>query len=77
MDSGIGLEIDWPGDGRKLEWHLETPIRQDQPLPRQPRYKVAAREIDLQKENLLDDVSNKLSHRTELVTLFTVRWKLT
>ena len=60
----------------KLE--LQRKIRQfeskyDEALP---RYKVAAREIDSQKENLLDDVSKKLSQRTELVTLFTVRWRL-
>ncbi len=61
----------------KLE--LQRKIRQleskyDEALP---RYKVAAREIDSQKENLLDDVSKKLSQRTELATLFTVRWRLT
>jgi len=42
-----------------------------------PKYKIAAREIDSQKETLLDDVSKKLSERTELVTLFTVHWRLT
>ena len=56
---------------RKIR-HLES--KYDDALP---RYKIAAREIDSQKESLLDDVSKKLSERTEMVTLFTVHWRLT
>ena len=60
----------------KLE--LQRKIRQleakyDEALP---KYKMAAREIDAQKENLLDEVSKKLAQQTELVSLFTVRWSL-
>ncbi len=60
------------------KFELQRKIRQldskyDEALP---AYKQAAREIDGQKENLLDEVGKRLSQAAQLETLFTVRWKV-
>ncbi len=39
-------------------------------------YDAASREIDRQKDALLDEVSRRLQQTTECNTLFTIRWKL-
>ena len=36
----------------------------------------AAREIDRQKDALLDEISQRLQQKTEQATLFTIRWQL-
>jgi predicted nucleic acid-binding Zn-ribbon protein len=36
----------------------------------------AAREIDRQKDALLDEISQRLQQETEQATLFTIRWQL-
>ena len=40
-------------------------------------YDAASREIDRQKDTLLDEVSRRLQPATECETLFTIRWSLT
>jgi len=39
-------------------------------------YDEASREIDRQKDALLDEVSRRLEQKTEQETLFTIRWKM-
>lgn len=39
-------------------------------------YDAASREIDRQKDGLLDEVSRRLQQETECSTLFTIRWNL-
>jgi len=39
-------------------------------------YDQASREIDRQKDALLDEVSRRLEQKTEQETLFTLRWGL-
>ncbi|MBS3918730.1 MAG: DEAD/DEAH box helicase family protein [Deltaproteobacteria bacterium] len=39
-------------------------------------YDAATREIDRQKDALLDEVSRRLEQKTEQETLFTIRWKM-
>jgi len=40
-------------------------------------YDTAGRDIDRQKDALLDEISRQLEQKTECKTLFTVRWRLT
>ena len=39
-------------------------------------YDAAGRQIDRQKEDLLDEISRRLQQTTEEETLFTIRWRL-
>jgi superfamily II DNA or RNA helicase len=39
-------------------------------------YDAASREVDCQKDALLDEISQRLDHHTEREPLFTVRWRL-
>jgi hypothetical protein len=39
-------------------------------------YDVASREIDRQKDDLLDEIGRRLEQRVEQETLFTLRWSL-
>src|SRR5574341_541928 len=39
-------------------------------------YDAASREIDRQKDALLDDISKRLNQKTEQETLFTIRWSM-
>ena len=39
-------------------------------------YDAAGRDIDRQKDALLDEISRRLEQKTECKTLFTVRWKM-
>jgi len=40
-------------------------------------YDAASRDIDRQKDALLDEISRRLEQRTECTTLFNLRWTLT
>jgi hypothetical protein len=39
-------------------------------------YDQASREVDRQKETLLDEIGRRLEQRSDLTALFTVRWRL-
>jgi len=39
-------------------------------------YDVASRELDKQKDDLLDDISKRLDQNTENMTLFVIHWSL-
>ena len=39
-------------------------------------YDAASRDIDRQKDNLLDEISRRLSQQARIETLFTIRWSL-
>jgi hypothetical protein len=39
-------------------------------------YDDASREIDRQKDALLDEISHRLAQKTEQATLFTLRWRV-
>jgi predicted nucleic acid-binding Zn-ribbon protein len=40
-------------------------------------YDAAGRDIDRQKDALLDEISRRLEQKTECETLFTLKWSLT
>jgi hypothetical protein len=40
-------------------------------------FDVASRDIDRQKDTLLDDISQRLEQRLEQEPLFTLRWRMT
>lgn len=54
-------------DLRKLETKRDEAWR---------NYDAASRELDRQKDTLLDEISKRLEQSTETESLFVIRWKL-
>ncbi|MCJ7530801.1 MAG: hypothetical protein MUO64_07185 [Anaerolineales bacterium] len=65
LDPNLPEKLERQRELRKLETRHDEAWRS---------YDQASREIDLQKDALLDEISQRLEQRCEAIVLFTIRW---